>query len=116
MRAALAAAVLLVGACESLITGGPLIREGEPTGAIEIANGSSTTVTSVLISSCEASTYGLNRLPDGVVIAPGTYYRFTVSAGCWDVMAGYGMTDGYAAATQRMQVQAGGGVRYTVTD
>lgn len=116
-RGVLAAiALFCVAACESLITGGPLIREGEPTGVIEIANGSSTSVTSVLISSCDASTYGLNRLPEGVVIAPGRYYQFIVSAGCWDVMAGYGMTDGYAAATQRMQVQAGGGVRYTVTD
>lgn len=117
MRAVLAGAALLgIAACESLITGGPLIREGEPTGIIEIANGSSNVVTSVLISSCDASTYGLNRLPEGVTIAPRTYYRFTVSAGCWDVMAGYGTTTGYSAATERMQVQANGGVRYTVTD
>ena len=109
-----AAALLGVAACESLITGGPLIREGEPTGVIEVVNGSPTTVTVVLISACEASTYGLNRLPEGVTIAPGRYYTFTVSAGCWDVMAGYGTSDGYASATQRMQVRAGGGVRYTV--
>ncbi len=112
--AALAVGIVLLAACESLVTGGPLIREGEPTGVIQVANAGQTTVTVVLISSCDASTYGLNRLPEGVSIAPGRYYEFTVSAGCWDVMAGYGMSNGYAQATERMEVPAGGGVRYIV--
>lgn len=99
------AGLLLVASCASLVTGGPLVRPGEPVGAIDVYNGASTTLTSVLISSCSASTYGLNRLPDGVVIRPGQSYRFTVSAGCWDIMAGHGLTDGYAAARQRIQVQ-----------
>lgn len=116
-RAAVAAAGLLLAAgCASLLTGGPLIRPGEPTGVIQVANGSSSQVTVVLISACEVSSYGLNRLPEGVSIAPGRAYQFTVSAGCWDVSAGYGTSTGYSEARQRMQVQAGGGVRYTVTN
>lgn len=115
----LAAIIAMLGAlatasCASMITGGPLIREGEPTGIIQVVNGSSATVTTVLISDCSASTYGLNRLPSGVTIPPGRSYTFRVSAGCWDVDAGYGWGTGYAEARQRMNVRAGGGVRYTV--
>ncbi len=100
-----------LGGCASMITGGPLIREGEPTGIIEVVNGSSRNVDVVLISACSASTYGLNRLPDGAAISPGRSYRFTVSAGCWDVGAG---VIGFGDAYQRMNVSPGGGVRYTV--
>lgn len=107
VRAALAGAgLLLVASCASMVTGGPLIRPGEPVGAIDVYNGSPQTVTAVLISACSASTYGLNRLPEGVVIRPGQSYRFTVSAGCWDIMAGHGITDGYASANRRIQVHA----------
>ncbi|MEZ6023220.1 MAG: hypothetical protein R3C16_07395 [Hyphomonadaceae bacterium] len=117
LAAALAiAGALLTASCAGMITGGPLIRPGEPTGTIQVVNGSRNTVTVVLISACSASTYGLNRLPSGVSIPPGRYYNFTVSAGCWDVDAGYGTGTGYAEARQRMQVRAGGGVRYTVTN
>lgn len=108
-----AASAVSLSACESMITGGPLIRPGEPTGVIEVANATSSTVDVVAISDCDASTYGFNRLPDGASIAPGRSYRFTVSAGCWDVDAG---SIGKGEARQRMQVAAGGGVRYTVTD
>jgi hypothetical protein len=100
-----------LSACESLITGGDLIRPGEPTGIIEVNNASSVMVDVVLISDCEASSYGLNRLPDGVAIQPGSAYQFEVSAGCWDVDAG---SIGYGEARKRMHVDAGGGVRYTV--
>jgi len=66
----------------------------------------------VLISNCNASTYGLNRLPDGVTIPPGRSYDFKVSAGCWDVDAGaYGVGE----ARQRLNVRAGGLMRYSVT-
>ncbi|MBI1213016.1 MAG: hypothetical protein GC190_16255 [Alphaproteobacteria bacterium] len=108
-----AASGLLLSGCESMITGGPLIRPGEPTGTIVVQNGTSGTVDAVLISDCDASTYGLNRLPDGYKIPAGASYRFTVSAGCWDVDAG---AIGRGEARHRMQVAAGGGVRYTVTD
>lgn len=106
LKTALAgAALLLAASCASMVTGGPLVRPGEPVGAIDVYNGSSAVVTSVLISDCSASTYGLNRLPEGVAIRPGQTHRFTVSAGCWDIMAGYGMSNGYAAARDRIQVQ-----------
>lgn len=111
--AALVAAAAGVTACSSdLITGGPLIRPGEPTGVIIVQNATGHRVDAVLISNCSASTYGLNRLPSGVAIPPGGSYEFTVSAGCWDVDAG---TVGVGEARQRMQVSPGGGVRYTVT-
>lgn len=111
--AAVAAAAASAAACSSdLITGGPLIRPGEPTGVIVVQNASGHRVDAVLISACSASTYGLNRLPSGVGIPPGGSYEFTVSAGCWDVDAG---TIGVGEARQRMQVSPGGGVRYTVT-
>lgn len=112
MKAVAAAlCVLLLAGCAGMITGGPLIREGEPTGIIEVVNGSQRSVDVVLISACSASTYGLNRLPSGTAIPPGRSYRFTVSAGCWDVGAG---VVGYGDAFQRMDVRPGGGVRYTV--
>lgn len=88
LRFAAAAALLATGGC-SLVTGGELVRPGEPTGAIEVRNVSRTAgIDVVLMSDCSASTYGLNRLPSGHSIPPGGSYRFTVSAGCWDVGAG----------------------------
>lgn len=98
--AALFAAAVLSG-CADLVTGGPLIRPGEPVGAIEIVNVSGDMLDAVLISDCGASTYGLNRLPSGMAIPPGGSYRFTVSAGCWDVMGG---TVGYGSGASRIQV------------
>lgn len=88
-RAAAVAALIATGGCASLITGGPLIRPGEPTGYLEVRNVSrSAGIDVVMMSDCSASTYGLNRLPGGYSIPPGGSYRFTVSAGCWDVGAG----------------------------
>ncbi|GAM99447.1 hypothetical protein U91I_03100 [alpha proteobacterium U9-1i] len=113
VRVALAAACAIgLAGCAGMITGGPLIRPGEPTGVIQVANGSGYNVNVVLISACNVSTYGLNRLPDGAGIAPGRSYDFQVSAGCWDVSAG--STSGMVEARQRMNIPAGGGVRYTV--
>lgn len=111
-RTAMLACVLVLSACASMVTGGPLIREGEPTGVIVVQNAASYPVDVVLISACNVSTYGLNRLPSGSAIFPGQAYTFTVSAGCWDVSAG--STGASTEARQRMQVQANGGVRYTV--
>lgn len=98
--AALFAAAALSG-CADLVTGGPLIRPGEPVGAIEVVNASGDMLDAVLISTCSASTYGLNRLPSGMAIRPGGSYSFTVSAGCWDVMGG---TIGYGSGAMRVQV------------
>ncbi|MDP3801129.1 hypothetical protein [Brevundimonas sp.] len=115
-RAAAAATIIGLGAslggCASLITGGELIRPGEPTGTIRVSNQSSGAVNVVLISDCNASTYGLNRLPSGYAIPRGGSYDFTVSAGCWDVAAGI---VGYGDTRRRMQIAPGGGVDWTVT-
>ncbi len=98
--------------CADMVTGGDLIRPGEPTGIIEVENQSSSTITNVLISNCGASTYGLNRMADGYVLEPGGVYQFSVSAGCWDVDAG---AAGVGEARHRMDVAAGSITRYTVT-
>lgn len=109
--ALLGASLFALTACESLVTGGPLLRPGEPTGIIRVTNGSGHTVDNVLISECSAGTYGLNRMGAGEKIQPGQSRDFTVSAGCWDVDAG---SYSGGEARQRMQVEAGGGVNYTV--
>ena len=111
--ALLLSVVLLASGCANLLTGGPLVRDGEPTGTIVVENASRVTLNVVLISTCSASTYGLNRLPRGTGIPPGARYPFTVSAGCWDVDAGSTATGG--EARQRMSVAAGGTTVYTVT-
>ncbi len=98
---------------DAWITGGELIRPGEPTGTITVVNGTSRVIDVILISECDASTYGLDRLPDTVSLGNGDSYSFTVSAGCWDVDAG---SVGYGEARQRMSVAAGGITEYTVTD
>lgn len=105
LRAVVAATVIGLGGCASLITGGELIRPGEPTGSLEIRNVSrGNSIDVVLVSTCSASTYGLNRLPSNYSIPPGGSYTFTVSAGCWDVGAGEVLsqnswTEGYARVT-----------------
>lgn len=113
----IAAAVMLVAGCESMITGGPLIRPGEPTGVIEVVNNSGRTLNAVLISTCSASTYGLNRLPNGVVIPHGRSYAFPVSAGCWDINAGHSTSDfAYADVRRRVNVAPNQRLRFHVND
>lgn len=104
-------AVLAACSGDAWITGGELIRAGEPTGTLTVINGTGGILDVVTISDCSASTYGLNRLPQGVAIGPGQRYSFTVSAGCWDVDAG---AIGVGEARQRMSVAAGGITEYTV--
>lgn len=95
----------------SLLTGGKLITNpNAPTGQIVVRNASSMSVTAVLISACSASSYGLNRMGRGQRIDPGADRAFTVTAGCWDVMAGNTTHN----ARQRMQVPAHGAFVYTV--
>ena len=113
----LAASIVLaaLGGCsgDAWITGGDLIRPGEPTGTLTVVNGTSGSIDVISISDCDASTYGLDRLPDDVALAPGQAYSFTVSAGCWDVDAG---AFGVGEARHRLDVAAGGITEYTVTD
>lgn len=101
---ALGAVAALSGCSSDLLTGGPLIRPGEPQGAIEVINVTGDQLHAVLISDCDASTYGLNRLPSGMAIPAGGSYSFTVSAGCWDVAGG---TLGVGDARGRIQVRPG---------
>lgn len=107
LRIAAVAALIATSGCASLITGGDLIRPGEPTGVLEVRNVSRTNrIDVVMMSDCSASTYGLNRLPSGYSIPPGGSYRFTVSAGCWDVGGGEVLsqntwTQGFAQVTVR---------------
>jgi len=109
-RAAFATcAFLLTASCAGMVTGGPLIREGEPIGAIEVGNASRGQINVVLISACSASTYGLNRLPSGMAIPSGGTYRFPVSAGCWDVAAG--STSAMVEGRQRLNVAPGQATR-----
>jgi hypothetical protein len=113
----LAAAIVLcaLAGCsgDAWITGGDLVRPGEPTGTLTVINGTSGSIDVISISDCNASTYGLDRLPDNVSLSPGQSYSFVVSAGCWDVDAG---AFGVGEARQRMDVAAGGITEYTVTD
>lgn len=116
MKTAIRSAVALVcatalTACSSLITGGDLIRPGEATGTIEVVNNTNYVIDVVLISECDASTYGLDRLGETEVIPIGGSRPFTVSAGCWDVDAG---AIAVGEARQRMTVAPGGITRYTV--
>lgn len=102
---ALAASVAATG-CMSLITGGDLIREGEPMARFTFENRSaSQPFDTVLISTCQASSYGLNRLPSNVMIRPGQSYTWNVSAGCYDVMVG--LTAVGSTPGQRIQIPAG---------
>lgn len=103
--------MLLLSGCADLLTGGELVRAGEPVGSIEVVNNSEYTLNAVLISNCGASSYGLDRLPDGAEIARGQSATFTVSAGCWDVI---GSAAGVADARKRMNVSAGGTTKYTI--
>lgn len=96
--------VVALAGCADLVTGGPLIRPGEPQGAIRVVNTTGGRLDAVLISACSASTYGLNRLPSGMAIPAGRSYDFPVSAGCWDIAGG---TIGVGDARGRVQVPAG---------
>ena len=107
---AAAMAVTLAG-CS--ITGGDLIRPGEPTATLIIANGSYGYLDAIVISDCNNFTYGFNRLADGDSIPPGGARSFTLSAGCWDVGGG---EFGGGEAYERMTLTPGSVTRFTITD
>lgn len=114
MKTVLKSALVLAGAlalsgCGDLVTGGPLIRPGEPLGAIRVVNATGGQLHAVLISTCSASTYGLNRLPSGMAIPAGGSYDFTVSSGCWDVAAGT-----FAVGDARGRIQVNPGTIFTL--
>jgi hypothetical protein len=100
--------------CAGMITGGPLVSDPNgPTAQITIVNQSQQGINVVLLSRCSASTYGLNRLPKDMGIPAGNRYSFTVSPGCWDVVAG---RTGYGDVRERFEtVTAGSTATFTVT-
>lgn len=109
------AGALAASGCASLITGGDLIREGEPPARFTFENHSSThAFDAILISTCQASSYGLNRLPSNVVIRAGQSYTWNVSAGCYDVMVG--VTGVGSTSGQRIQIPAGSHFTLYFTD
>lgn len=107
------AAVTVVTLAGCSVTGGDLIRPGQPTATLIIVNGSYGYLNAVVISDCDNFTYGFNRLADGDAIAPGEARSFTLSAGCWDVGGG---EFGGGEAYERMVLNAGDVMRYTITD
>lgn len=98
--------------CDTL-TGGALVRPGEPTGTLIIYNNTYGDLDAVVISECDAMSYGFNRLADGAYIAPGAEASFTLSAGCWDVGGGEW---GGGEAYQRLTISAGGVVRLSIDE
>lgn len=107
LKGALALSLLAAtSGCASLITGGDLVREGVPMARLVFENSSNgQVIDTILISTCDASSYGLDRLPNDVAVGPGQSYAWDVSAGCYDVMAGrvgQGSTPG-----QRINIPAG---------
>ena len=108
------AVMTALAGCLGGLTGGTLVRAGEPTGAILVRNGSNATLTVVTVSQCSAASHGLNRLPDGKVLNPGQSWQFTVSQGCYDVQAGYGWNTGYSVADFN-NIYVPGGQVYTLT-
>lgn len=98
-----AIAPLPLYACSSM-TGGELLREGEPTATLRVTNDASNAFTAITISQCDAMSHGFNRLPSGVNVPSGASYDFTVSTGCYDVMAGWGETNGYSSSKDRVTV------------
>jgi len=103
--AAAAGMAVALSGCMSLITGGDLIREGEPMARFTFENRSqSQQIDVVLISTCQASSYGLNRLPLGTVINPGQSYSWDISAGCYETAVG---KVGQGDSRMRINIPAG---------
>jgi len=93
------------------VTGGDLIRPGEPTATLIVINDTYGNIDGIAISDCDNFTYGLNRLADGDSVAPGQARSFTLSAGCWDVSTN---DFGGGEARKRMTLSAGDVMRYSV--
>ena len=107
--AGVAAFAAVMAGCS--VTGGDLIRPGEPTATLIIINGSANNLNAIVISDCDNFTYGFNRLASGDYIAPGEARSFTLSAGCWD---GGGGSFVAGEAYERMTLSAGDVMRYTL--
>ncbi len=110
MAIAALAATALAG-CS--VTGGDLIRPGEPTATLIINNATKGYLDAVVISDCDNFTYGFNRLGENEAIPPGGQRQFTLSAGCWDVGGGkYAGGEAY----ERMVLTPGMVMTYSITN
>lgn len=107
------AALMSAAVAGCSVSGGDLIRPGEPTATLIVINGSYRYLDAVVISDCDNFTYGFNRLANGDSIAPGDARSFTLSAGCWDV--GGGSFSG-GEAYERMTLTPGMIMRYTIAE
>ena len=93
------------------VSGGDLIRPGEPTATLIVINDTRGYLDAIVISDCNNFTYGFNRLAKGDAIPPGGARTFTLSAGCWDVGGGeYAGGEAY----ERMTLSPGQIMRYTI--
>lgn len=101
--AAIVGAIALVSGCAS---SGELVRPGEPAGMLNLINESDDALTVVTISECSATSHGLSRLESGETIRPGTSRRWAVSQGCYDVQAGFPLSNGYSSSDSRIQIGA----------
>jgi len=106
---ALGLAAIALAGCS--VTGGDLIRPGEPTATLVVINDTSVYLDAITISDCDNFTYGFNRLSDGDSVPPGGARSFTLSAGCWDVASGNYSGD---ETRQRMTLNPGDVMRYTI--
>ena len=99
IKGALALSLLAaMSGCASLVTGGDLVRPGEPMARFVFENRSNgQPFDTVLISTCDAA--------NGVTVMPGQSYSWDVSAGCYDVMAG-NVGDG-STPGERINIPAG---------
>ena len=103
---------VLAGCSTTGSTGTNLANANGATGTIRIINESGEYLDVVLISDRDAFTYGTtNQLPPNSGIPNGSYYDFTVPAGCWDVAAG---SIGVGDTRQRMNIPANGIFELTI--
>ncbi len=108
---AVAMAGAILAGCS--VTGGDLVRPGEPTATLVINNATSGYLDAVVISACDNFTYGFNRLGQNEAIPPGGQRQFTLSAGCWDVGGGkYAGGEAY----ERMVLTPGMVMTYSITN
>jgi hypothetical protein len=115
-RGLIAAGLIALAGCSTTAltgsTGTNLANANGATGTIRVINDSGEYIDVVLISDCDAFTYGMeNQLPPNEGIPHGSYYDFIVPSGCWDVAAG---SIGVGDARQRLNLPPNGIFELTI--
>ena len=105
IRAALAAAVLTLGAAACSDGGGNPAGPSASMGKVTLTNNSNATIIEVNYGLCTDSEWGPNRLSAGETIVPGASRSFNVTPGCYDFRAHTGSKYGI---WWDKQVSAGG--------